>query len=90
MKDVTYGPFVCMVRPEKAESNQMGFTVLPRQCSYPNQGNAGGQMLFNSDIYTKGAHFTTMDISNFYPMTHLHQPEFIQIKLNDIPDEVVD
>ncbi len=30
-----------------------------------------------------------MDISNFYLMTHLYQPEFIHIKLNDIPNEVV-
>jgi hypothetical protein len=27
MKDVTYGQFVCTVRPEKAEPNQMQFTV---------------------------------------------------------------
>jgi hypothetical protein len=35
MKDVTYGPFVCMVRPEKAESNQMGFTVGGDRINYP-------------------------------------------------------
>jgi hypothetical protein len=27
MKDVTYGQFVCMVRPEKAEPNRTRFTV---------------------------------------------------------------
>ncbi len=31
----------------------------------------------------------TMDISNFYLMTLLHRPEFTQLKLNDIPDEVI-
>jgi hypothetical protein len=31
----------------------------------------------------------TMDISNFYLMTLLHHAEFIQIKLSEIPDEVV-
>ena len=30
-----------------------------------------------------------MDISNFYLMTPLHRPEFICIKLSDIPDEVI-
>jgi hypothetical protein len=30
-----------------------------------------------------------MDISNFYLMTPLHHPEFIQIKLSDIPEEVI-
>ena len=32
----------------------------------------------------------TMDISNFYLMTPLHRPEFIRIKLDDIPDEVIE
>ncbi len=31
----------------------------------------------------------TMDISNFYLMTPLHHAKFIQIKLSDIPDEVI-
>ena len=32
----------------------------------------------------------TMDISNFYLMTPLHRPEFIRMKLSDIPDEVIE
>ena len=47
------------------------------------------KMLFNSVISTKNARFMTMDISNFYLMTPLHRPEFIRIKLSDIPDEVI-
>jgi hypothetical protein len=47
------------------------------------------KMLFNSVISTKGARFMTMDISNFYLMTPLHRPEFIQMKLSNIPDEVI-
>jgi hypothetical protein len=47
------------------------------------------KMLFNSIISTKGARFMTMDISNFYLMTPLHRPEFIQMKLSDIPDKVI-
>ncbi len=31
----------------------------------------------------------TMDISNFYLMIPLHHPEFIQLKLGNIPDEVI-
>ncbi len=47
------------------------------------------KMLFNSVISTRGAQFMTMDISNFYLMTPLHHPEFIQIKLTDIPNKVI-
>jgi hypothetical protein len=31
----------------------------------------------------------TMNISNFYLMTPLHHPEFIWIKLTDIPNKVI-
>jgi hypothetical protein len=47
------------------------------------------KMLFNSVISTKGEQFMTMDISNFYLMAPLHRAEFIQIKLSDIPNEVI-
>jgi hypothetical protein len=38
----------------------------------------------------KGAHFMTMDISNFYLMTPLHRPKIFCVKLSDIPDEVIE
>ncbi len=47
------------------------------------------KMLFNSIISTKSSNFMTMDISNFYLMTPLHRPEFIQMKLSNIPDKVI-
>jgi hypothetical protein len=47
------------------------------------------EILFNSVISMKGARFMTMDISNFYLMTPLHRPEFIRIKLTDIPNKVI-
>ena len=47
------------------------------------------KMLFNSVISTKGAKFMTMEISNFYLMTPLNRPEYIRIKLTDIPDEII-
>ena len=46
-------------------------------------------LLFNSVISTKDAHFMTMDISNFYLMMPLTIPEYIRIKLINIPDEII-
>ena len=95
MKDNTYGQFICTVRPEKAEPNQKRFTVGGDRINYPGAVAAPtaemlvAKMLFNSVISTKDARFMTMDISNFYLMTPLHRPEFIRIKLGDIPDEVI-
>ena len=37
MKDVTYGQFVCMVRPEKAEQNRTRFTVGGDRINYPGE-----------------------------------------------------
>ncbi len=96
MKDVTYGQFVCTVRPEKAEPNRTRFTVGEDRINYPGKvakftaDMLVAKMLFNSVISTKGARFMTMDISNFYLMTPLHRPEFIRMKLSDIPDKIID
>jgi len=95
MKDVTYGQFVCTVRPEKAEPNRTRFTVGGDRVNYPGAVATPtaemlvAKMLFNSVISTKDARFMTMDISNFYLMTPLHRPKFIRMKLSDIPDKVI-
>jgi hypothetical protein len=96
MKDVTYGQFVCTVRPEKAEPNRMHFTVrgdrinCPGKVATPTAEMLVAKMLFNTVISTKVACFMTMDISNFYLMTPLHRPKFIRVKLSNIPDEVIE
>jgi hypothetical protein len=68
MKDITYGQFVCMVQPEKAEPNQRRFTVGGDRINYPSTVATPtaemlvAKMLFNSVISTKDARFMTMDI----------------------------
>ncbi len=77
-QDVTYGQFVCTVRPKKAKPNQTQFTVGGDRINYlgkvatPMVEMLVAKMLFNSVISMKGAHFMTMDISNFFLMTPLH------------------
>ena len=86
---------MCTVLPKKAEPNQTRFTVggdrinYPGEVANPTAEMAVAKMLFNSVISTKGACFMTMDISNFYLMTPLHQPEFIRMKLSNILDKVI-
>ena len=94
-KDVTYGSFVCSVRNEKAEKNRTRFVVGGDRINYPGEVATPtaemlvAKLLFNSVISTKGARFMTMDISNFYLMTPLARPEYIRVKLSDIPDEII-
>jgi hypothetical protein len=82
-KDITYGQFVCLVRPKKAEPNQMQFTVGGNRINYPGEVATPtaemlvAKMLFNSVISTKDAWFMTINISTFYLMTPLHCVEFI-------------
>ena len=47
------------------------------------------KILFNSVVSTPGARFMTMDISNFYLMTPLKRPEYIRLKLSDLPKEII-
>jgi hypothetical protein len=60
VKDVTYGQFVCLVRPEEAEPNQMQFTVGGDRINYlgevatPTVEMLVAKMLFNSVISMKG------------------------------------
>ena len=37
MKDVTYGQFVCCIRPEKAETHQTHFVVGGNRINYPGE-----------------------------------------------------
>ena len=92
MKDVTYGQFLQLVRPEKSEPNRTQFFVGGDRINYPGEvGTPTAEMLvaknlFNSVISTKNARFMTMDIANFYLMTPLSRPEYIRVSIKDIPD----
>eukprot|EP00804_Cyclotella_cryptica_P002928 CCRYP_013287-RA/>CCRYP_013287-RA protein AED:0.38 eAED:0.38 QI:0/0/0/1/1/1/2/0/632 len=80
-KDVTYGHFVCAVQPEKAKPNHTRFTIggvrinYPGEVATPTAKMLTAKLLFNSVISTRGAKFMTMDISDFYLMTPLPQPD---------------
>ena len=96
-RDVTYGRFVCKVRPEKIkEPNRTRLTAGGNLINYPwDVSTATAEMLlvkifFNSIISTPGAKFMTMDIKNFYLGTPMKRKEYMRIKLTDIPKEIID
>ena len=94
-KDVTYGQMVCSVRPEKEEKERSRFvaggdkTNFPGEVATPTADMLVAKILMNSVVSTKGARFMTMDISNFYLNTPMSRPEYIRIRINDIPDEII-
>ncbi len=76
-KDVTYGKFVCVVRPQKAEPNRTRLTLGGNLVNYPGEvGTPTADMLLikimlNSVVSTPRAKFMGIDISNFYLNTPL-------------------
>jgi hypothetical protein len=47
------------------------------------------KVLLNSVISTKGARFMTIDIKDFYLNTPMVRPEYMRLKLSDIPDHII-
>jgi hypothetical protein len=95
-KDITYGTFVCTVRPEKKEPNRTRFVVggdrinYPGEVATPTADMLVTKILLNSVISTPGARFMTMDISDFYLNTPMQRPEYIRLNIRDIPREIID
>ena len=94
-RDVTYGSFVCTVRPEKKEPNRTRFVVggdrvnYPGEVATPTADMLVAKILFNSVISTKKAKFMTLDISDFYLNTPMKRPEYIRLNIRDIPQEII-
>ncbi len=97
MKDTTYGLITCLVHPEKTdEPKRTRLVVGGDQVHYP--GNAGTptanlltiKLLINSIISTQGAKFTTMDIKDFYLNTPMARYEYMQLKILDMPNDVIE
>ena len=47
------------------------------------------KLLVNSVLSQHNARLATMDLKNFYLNTPLDQPEYVRIKLTDIPQEFI-
>ncbi len=94
-KDITYGKFVCEMKPNKAECKRTRLTMGGDKVNYPFEvGTPTAEALLvkthlNSIISTPNVRYMTIDISNFYLNTPMVCPEYFQIKLSDIPEEVI-
>ncbi len=92
-KEICHTMVVCEVCPEKDDTNRTRITIGGNRICYP--GNVGTntaslelvKLLLNSVLSRKGARFSTIDIKNFYLDTPMPNPEYVRIKISDIPDE---
>ena len=94
--DITYTRVVCEVRPQKEEPNRTRITIGGNRICYPGDtGTKTGsielvKLMFNDVLSTPQARHACFDISNFYLGTPLDRPEYVRIKLADIPQEFID
>ena len=94
-KEITYTKVVCKVRPEKDDPDRTHITIGGNRICYP--GDVGTRtaplelvkLMINSVLSRKNAKFCTFDIANFYLGTPLDRPEFVRIRLDDIPEEFI-
>jgi hypothetical protein len=94
-RDVTYGRICANFRPEKEDPHRVRLTVggnkihFPGDCGTPTADMLTTKILLNSIISTQGARFMTIDIKDFYLNTPMARPEFMRLKLDDIPEEFI-
>ena len=93
------GHNVCQVclqtKPNKAEVHRTRLTVGGYKVHYP--GDVGTptadltlvKMHLNSIISTPGAQYMTLDVKNFYLNTPMSRYEYVRIKIDDIPKEII-
>jgi hypothetical protein len=96
-RKITYSNVICKVQPEKGDdTDHMRITIGGNNIVYPGDvGTPTGsieivKLLINSVLSQRNARLATMDLKNFYLNTPLDRPEYIRIKLADIPQEFID
>jgi hypothetical protein len=95
MKDVMYGSFSCDMKPNKTETHWTQLTAGGDRIKYPEDvGTPTADMtlvktLFNSVISIKGAKYIMLDVKDFYLDTPMKRYEYMQIKITDIPKEII-
>jgi len=86
---------VCEIRKGKDDENCTRITVGGNLIRYP--GDAGTntasleliKLMLNSVISRKGARFACINIKKFYLDTPMKDPEYVRIKISDIPEEFI-
>ncbi len=93
--DITYGQICCNYHSEKKDPYRtrikMGGNLInyPSNCGTPTADILTVKLLFNSINSTPNAKFMTIDIKDFYLMTPMSRYEYFWMKLELIPQYVI-
>ncbi len=92
-RDVTYSRVCINYQPEKVDPNCTRLTVggnriaYSGDCGTPTVDMVTVKIHLNSTISTKGARYCTIDLKDFYLNTPMERPEFMRMKLADLPQD---
>ena len=95
-RNITFTRLVVDERPGKSDPNRTRITVMGNCLTFDGElytettDIMGTKMLLNSVLSTKGAKFMTIDIKNFYLGTPMAIFEYMKVKLDTIPQEIID
>jgi hypothetical protein len=87
---------VCEVRPDKDDPDCTRITIGGNRICFP--GDVGTntaslklvKLLLNIFLSRKGAQFSSIDLKNFYLDTPMPDPEYVRIKILDVPAEFIE
>jgi hypothetical protein len=94
-RKVTYGRLVASLRPTKSEVHRVRVTVGGDRLDYPDNTTTHcasmttTKCLLNSTISTPDARFMCMDLKDFYYGTPMARYEYMRLKLDIIPEEII-
>jgi hypothetical protein len=95
LREVKYGRVCVNYHPKKDDPNCMRLTVsgnkvnFPGDCGTPTVDMVTVKLYLNSVISTKGAHYCTIDLKDFYRMTPMTRPEYMHMKIKGLPKEFI-
>ncbi len=95
VKAVTYGSYGCKIKPNKEEKHCTQLTAGGDRFHYPDDVGTPtaaitlAKVLLNSIISTKNTQCIILDVKDFYLNTPTKRFEYMQLKFNDIPEEII-
>ena len=93
--EITYTKVVCKVQEKKEDQNRTQIKIGGNHiCYLRDVGTSTAsldlvKLILNSVLSHRDVKFTCFDISNFYLMTPMDRPQYVRIKLSDIPNEFI-
>ena len=92
----TYGKIVFNVRPKKEETNRTRLTFggnntnTTIDCGTPTANLLTVKRLINGIVLAPGAKFLELDLKYFYLNTTMERPEYLRMKINNFPEDLIE